>query len=125
MIIHSSVRHVVGVQEVWLDQEDVQLLKEGEEVTLMDWGNAVVQAISRSEDGKTITGRNVLFKHTGQKRARKKPVLKSFEKISHRGPATKGQLPWYPEGVLITGSLILALLPVLHRRVATRLNPKP
>ncbi|KAL3146233.1 hypothetical protein ABBQ32_002935 [Trebouxia sp. C0010 RCD-2024] len=43
-------------KEVWLDQEDVQLLKEGEEVTLMDWGNAVVQAISRSEDGKTITG---------------------------------------------------------------------
>ncbi len=36
--------------------EDVQLLKEGEEVTLMDWGNAIVQTISKSADGKTITG---------------------------------------------------------------------
>lgn len=31
------------LQDVWLDQEDAQVLKEGEEVTLMDWGNAVVQ----------------------------------------------------------------------------------
>ena len=44
------------LQEVWLDQEDVQLLKEGEEVTLMDWGNAIVQNITKSEDGHTITG---------------------------------------------------------------------
>ena len=34
----------------------MQLLKEGEEVTLMDWGNAIVQTISKSADGKTITG---------------------------------------------------------------------
>lgn len=45
------------LQVVWLDQEDVQLLKEGEEVTLMDWGNAIVQTISKSPDGKTITGK--------------------------------------------------------------------
>ncbi len=44
------------LQEVWLDAEDVQLLNEGEEVTLMDWGNAIVQTISKSADGKTITG---------------------------------------------------------------------
>ena len=31
------------LQEVWLDQEDVQLLHEGEEITLMDWGNAFVE----------------------------------------------------------------------------------
>ena len=47
-------------QEVWLDQEDVQLLKEGEEVTLMDWGNAIVHTISKSPDGKTITGNEML-----------------------------------------------------------------
>ncbi len=46
----------VWLQELWLDAEDVQLLKEGEEVTLMDWGNAIVQTISKSADGKTITG---------------------------------------------------------------------
>jgi hypothetical protein len=33
-------------QEVWLDQEDAALLKEGEEVTLMDWGNAIIKACS-------------------------------------------------------------------------------
>lgn len=30
-------------QEVWLEQEDAQAISEGEEVTLMDWGNAIVQ----------------------------------------------------------------------------------
>ena len=43
------------VQDIWLDQEDVQLLKEGEEVTLMDWGNAVVEGIQKGPDG-AITG---------------------------------------------------------------------
>ena len=36
-----------GRQEVWLDQEDALLLTEGEEVTLMDWGNAVIQVWAR------------------------------------------------------------------------------
>jgi len=31
------------VQEIWLEQEDAQAISEGEEVTLMDWGNAIVQ----------------------------------------------------------------------------------
>lgn len=44
-----------GVQDIWLDQEDVQLLKDGEEVTLMDWGNAFVERIHKSPDG-SITG---------------------------------------------------------------------
>lgn len=43
------------MQDIWLDQEDVQLLKEGEEVTLMDWGNAFVQHIHRGSGG-AITG---------------------------------------------------------------------
>lgn len=30
-------------QEIWLDQADASLLKEGEEVTLMDWGNAIIE----------------------------------------------------------------------------------
>ena len=32
------------VQDIWLEQEDAQAIAEGEEVTLMDWGNAIVQA---------------------------------------------------------------------------------
>ena len=34
------------VQEIWLEQEDAQAISEGEEVTLMDWGNAIVQVPS-------------------------------------------------------------------------------
>lgn len=29
--------------QVWLDQADGQVLTEGEEVTLMDWGNAIIK----------------------------------------------------------------------------------
>lgn len=31
------------VCQVWLDQADGQVLTEGEEVTLMDWGNAIIK----------------------------------------------------------------------------------
>lgn len=29
--------------DIWLDQADAQAIKEGEEVTLMDWGNCIIQ----------------------------------------------------------------------------------
>ena len=44
------------VQAVWLEQEDAQLLHDGEEVTLMDWGNAIVEKVQRDTDGHTVTG---------------------------------------------------------------------
>lgn len=44
------------VQDVWLEQEDAQLLHDGEEVTLMDWGNAIVEKVQRGADGHTVTG---------------------------------------------------------------------
>ncbi len=37
--IHSAS---VPLQIVWLEQEDAKVISQGEEVTLMDWGNAVV-----------------------------------------------------------------------------------
>lgn len=48
------------MQDIWLEQEDLALLKEGEEVTLMDWGNAIVEHIHKSPDGKSITGLYVM-----------------------------------------------------------------
>ena len=30
-------------QVLWLDQADAQAVSEGEEVTLMDWGNAIIR----------------------------------------------------------------------------------
>lgn len=42
---------------LWLDQMDAQQLVEGEEVTLMAWGNAVVEKVLRDGDG-TVTSVN-------------------------------------------------------------------
>jgi glutamyl-tRNA synthetase len=39
---------------IFLEQEDVQSLEIGEEFTLMDWGNAIVQSIQK-EDGQVIS----------------------------------------------------------------------
>ena len=32
----------VPLQIVWLEQEDAKVIRQGEEVTLMDWGNAIL-----------------------------------------------------------------------------------
>jgi hypothetical protein len=32
---------------VWLEQEDASIISQGEEVTLMDWGNAVIEVRHR------------------------------------------------------------------------------
>eukprot|EP00873_Tetraselmis_striata_P014875 jgi/Tetstr1/435139/TSEL_024106.t1 len=36
---------------LWLEQVDVQAVKEGEEVTLMDWGNCFIRKIHKAGDG--------------------------------------------------------------------------
>ena len=38
-------------RRIWLDQADARDVAEGEEVTLMDWGNAVVTSVERGADG--------------------------------------------------------------------------
>lgn len=35
----------------WLDQADAILLSDGEEVTLMDWGNAIIKSITKDASG--------------------------------------------------------------------------
>lgn len=39
-------------KDVHIDAEDANAIEENEEVTLMDWGNAIVQKIVRDKDGK-------------------------------------------------------------------------
>ncbi|XP_017219020.1 glutamate--tRNA ligase, cytoplasmic [Daucus carota subsp. sativus] len=45
-------------KSVWLDLADAKCISAGEEITLMDWGNAIVKEISKDEDGsiKHLTG---------------------------------------------------------------------
>lgn len=36
---------------IWLDQADARSISAGEEVTLMDWGNAIVKEIEKDQEG--------------------------------------------------------------------------
>jgi glutamyl-tRNA synthetase len=63
---------------IFLDAEDVALLKEGEEVTLMDWGNAFIKNI-RSANGGLATDADIVLNPEGD-------VKK-----------TKYKLTWVPE----------------------------
>eukprot|EP01119_Soliformovum_irregulare_P004894 TRINITY_DN1608_c0_g1_i1.p1 TRINITY_DN1608_c0_g1~~TRINITY_DN1608_c0_g1_i1.p1 ORF type:complete len:642 (-),score=202.82 TRINITY_DN1608_c0_g1_i1:43-1968(-) len=46
---------VTYFKTVYLEREDAKLIKEGEEVTLMDWGNAIITKIHKDADGR-VTG---------------------------------------------------------------------
>ncbi|GAB4821570.1 hypothetical protein N2152v2_008616 [Parachlorella kessleri] len=41
--------------EIWLDQADAAAVSEGEEVTLMDWGNAIIRSIQRDAASGAVT----------------------------------------------------------------------
>ncbi|KAG0749319.1 hypothetical protein G6F16_001108 [Rhizopus arrhizus] len=41
--------------KIYLDQEDAKSLKEGEEITLMDWGNVFVRKVAKNEKGETTS----------------------------------------------------------------------
>ncbi|CAK9216185.1 unnamed protein product [Sphagnum troendelagicum] len=41
-------------KRVWLDQVDGAAVSEGEEVTLMDWGNAIIHKVEKDENGVVV-----------------------------------------------------------------------
>lgn len=45
---------VTYTNRIFIEQEDARVLKVNEEVTLMDWGNAIVRVINKADDG-TVT----------------------------------------------------------------------
>ncbi|KAL3695636.1 hypothetical protein R1sor_009712 [Riccia sorocarpa] len=47
-------------RRIWLDQADAACISNGEEVTLMDWGNAIVQNVERDTEGKVLSLTGVL-----------------------------------------------------------------
>eukprot|EP00771_Trimastix_marina_P003710 gnl/Trimastix_PCT/506.p2 GENE.gnl/Trimastix_PCT/506~~gnl/Trimastix_PCT/506.p2 ORF type:complete len:734 (-),score=291.67 gnl/Trimastix_PCT/506:135-2282(-) len=47
-------KSVAFYKELLMEQEDARVIAEGEEVTLMSWGNAVIDTITRSEDGTSV-----------------------------------------------------------------------
>lgn len=48
-------KKVIFSSKVLIDQEDAQTLKDGEEFTFMDWGNAIVEKIHKNDAG-VVTG---------------------------------------------------------------------
>eukprot|EP00897_Mesotaenium_endlicherianum_P008593 jgi/Mesen1/7762/ME000408S06874 len=66
-------------RRIWLDQSDALAISEGEEVTLMDWGNAIVEKIERDEASGTVTG------------------LQGRLHLAGLVKATKLKLTWLPE----------------------------
>lgn len=48
-------KRVVLSDRIIIEQADAQTLQPGDEVTLMNWGNAFVRDISRDQEGKNVT----------------------------------------------------------------------
>lgn len=51
-----GTKNVVIDKKIVIEQEDAQTFEVGEEITLMNWGNAYVRSIKKDADGKTVTG---------------------------------------------------------------------
>lgn len=49
-----GTRKVVSASELLMDQADVKLMRIGEEITIMGWGNAFVKDISSTENKKIV-----------------------------------------------------------------------
>uniref|UniRef100_A0A7S0WYI8 glutamate--tRNA ligase n=1 Tax=Chlamydomonas leiostraca TaxID=1034604 RepID=A0A7S0WYI8_9CHLO len=51
----AGTKAVLRTSSLWLDQADAKELSEGEEVTLMDWGNAIIKSISKDASGAVVS----------------------------------------------------------------------
>lgn len=54
----AGEKSTIYTKSVWIDYADAVCISAGEEVTLMDWGNAIVKEIKKDQDGtiKMLTG---------------------------------------------------------------------
>ncbi|KAK9465879.1 tRNA synthetases class I, catalytic domain-containing protein [Lipomyces arxii] len=67
-----GVKQVIYASEVYVDQEDALTFKEGEEITLMDWGNAILKTIHK--EGETVTGIDAVLNLEGDFRKTEKKI---------------------------------------------------
>ncbi|KAK1578080.1 hypothetical protein Q3G72_027355 [Acer saccharum] len=56
----AGEKETTFTQRIWLDHEDAKSISVDEEVTLKDWGNAIVKEISKDQDGNVIQLTGVL-----------------------------------------------------------------
>lgn len=69
-----GTKAVVFSSEIILDQEDVKLMKVGEEITLMAWGNAFVRSIEGGSDGNPVTNATFELNLSGDVKKTEKKV---------------------------------------------------
>ncbi|CAN1190672.1 Glutamate--tRNA ligase, cytoplasmic [Linum perenne] len=73
-------------KSIWIDQADAQSISVNEEVTLMDWGNAIVQEIVKNETGTVTQLVGVLHLEGSVKTTKLKltwlPVINELVKVS-------------------------------------------
>lgn len=75
-------------RRIWLDQADAQSISVDEEVTLMDWGNAIVKGIDKDQDGNVTQLTGVLHPEGSVK-------------------TTKLKLTWLPESDELVNLLLV------------------
>lgn len=68
-----GTKQVVFSSEILLDQADLKLIKVGEEITLMSWGNAIVKDIQTGADG-VVTAATVELHLAGDVKKTEKKV---------------------------------------------------
>uniref|UniRef100_A0A1D1YWX2 glutamate--tRNA ligase n=2 Tax=Anthurium amnicola TaxID=1678845 RepID=A0A1D1YWX2_9ARAE len=56
----AGMKATTYTKRIWLDFVDASLLSENDEVTLMDWGNAIVKEIKKDEEGNVTSLTGVL-----------------------------------------------------------------
>nr|GMC91021.1 glutamate--tRNA ligase, cytoplasmic-like [Ipomoea batatas] len=56
----AGVKVTTYSKRVWIDYADAELISVDEEVTLMDWGNAIVKSIEKDEQGNVVNLTGVL-----------------------------------------------------------------
>ncbi|KAJ8102631.1 tRNA synthetases class I, catalytic domain-containing protein [Lipomyces tetrasporus] len=67
-----GTKKVIYASEVFVDQDDAQTFKDGEEITLMDWGNAIIKTIHK--DGDTVTSIDAILNLEGDFRKTEKKI---------------------------------------------------
>ncbi|CAI9101414.1 OLC1v1038729C2 [Oldenlandia corymbosa var. corymbosa] len=90
------------MRRIWIEQEDAQLISANEEVTLMDWGNAVINQIEKDQEGYVTQLTGVLHLEGSVK-------------------TTKLKLTWLPDSnELVTLSLVDFDYLITKKKVRTR-----
>uniref|UniRef100_A0A0C9RN52 glutamate--tRNA ligase n=1 Tax=Wollemia nobilis TaxID=56998 RepID=A0A0C9RN52_9CONI len=88
----AGMKATTFTKSIWLDGADAASMAEGEEVTLMDWGNAIIEHVEKDESGAVIHLSGVLHLEGSVK-------------------TTKLKLTWLPE---ISELVNLSLVEVDH-----------